>query len=233
MAQPVVEGPLARLAGTAEVVDDVPAAFARLAAAAVNQRSPGGFALCCSGGASGRACLEALLARPGLDLSVIEWFFADERCVPPGDPASNAGMLEALLAHHDGRHGPLHRLSCAEGPAPYQTLLERRPPLDLVQLGFGPDGHTASLFPGSSALDAPESVLVATNSDPSGRNPHERLTLTFAGIARARRVVVTVVGVEKADALARICAGEDLPARRLRAPDLHWLLDAAAVAAMT
>ena len=75
--------------------------------------------------------------------------------------------------------------------------------------------------------------LVAANTDPNAVNPHERITLTFAGIARARRVVVTVAGASKHDALARIVAGEDLPGGRVTADDLVWLVDADALGDLT
>jgi len=74
---------------------------------------------------------------------------------------------------------------------------------------------------------------VVTNTDPNGVNPHERLTLTYAAIGRARRVVVTVAGAAKRDALARIAAGDDLPAGRLAADDLVWLVDADALGDLT
>jgi 6-phosphogluconolactonase len=74
---------------------------------------------------------------------------------------------------------------------------------------------------------------VVANTDPNGVNPHERLTLTFTGIARARRIVVTVAGASKHDALARLMAGEDLPAGRLTGSDLVWLVDADALGDLT
>ena len=96
--------------------------------------------------------------------------------------------------------------------------------------GSGPDGHTASLFPGSAALDDTDPAqLVVANRDPSGVNPHDRLTLTYPAIARARQVVFTVSGASKRDAFARIAAGEDLPAGRVAGPDMLWLVDAAAL----
>jgi 6-phosphogluconolactonase len=99
---------------------------------------------------------------------------------------------------------------------------------DVVHLGLGADGHTASLFPGSEALEADPGRLVVMNIDPLGVHPHERMTLTFSGIARARQVVFTVMGAEKQGAMQRIADGEDLPAARVRADRVVWLVDPAA-----
>jgi 6-phosphogluconolactonase/glucosamine-6-phosphate isomerase/deaminase len=118
----------------------------------------------------------------------------------------------------------------AGAAAAYQRLVAALDRPDLVHLGLGPDGHTASLFPGSTALDDRDPAhLVVANRDPNGVNPHDRVTLTLAGIARARRTVVTVAGASKHDALARIAADEDLPAGRLDGDGLLWLVDAAAL----
>src|SRR5205807_552273 len=98
--------------------------------------------------------------------------------------------------------------------------------LDFLHLGLGPDCHTASLFPDSPALDADPGRLVVLNHDPSGRNPHERITLTFSGIARARLVVFTVAGEEKREAFARVRSGDPAcPATRVRAERIIWLVD--------
>ena len=102
--------------------------------------------------------------------------------------------------------------------------------LDLIHLGMGADGHTASLFPGSPALEVSDRLVVAT-VDPTGRNPHPRLTFTLTMIQTARLVLVTVSGPEKAPAVARVLAGDpDLPASRIRGARVTWILDRDAAA---
>ena len=101
--------------------------------------------------------------------------------------------------------------------------------LDVVHLGLGPDGHTASLFPGSAGLDADPGRLVVTNEDPTGRNPHPRMTLTLAGIARARLALVTVAGEAKRAALDRVRAGDPTcPGAQVNADRVVWIADRAA-----
>jgi 6-phosphogluconolactonase/glucosamine-6-phosphate isomerase/deaminase len=104
----------------------------------------------------------------------------------------------------------------------YDALVSSSPPIDLVHLGLGPDGHTASLFPGSPALAVRDRLVVATGDD---QHPHPRLTFTYPAIERSRLVVFTVAGEEKRDAFQRVRAGEDLPASHVRAERVVWLAD--------
>src|SRR5437016_2057373 len=78
--------------------------------------------------------------------------------------------------------------------------------IDLIHLGMGSDGHTASLFPGSSALQADPGRLVFLNEDPSGRNPYQRMTLTLSALARGRLATITVSGEEKREMMQRVAA---------------------------
>jgi 6-phosphogluconolactonase/glucosamine-6-phosphate isomerase/deaminase len=116
-------------------------------------------------------------------------------------------------------------MSCEEGPDAYALRVGEVGKLDVIHLGMGPDGHTASLFPNSAALDADPGQLVARNEDPSGLNPHPRLTLTYSAINRARLVVFTVAGAAKRDTLQAVIDGADLPAGRVDADRVVWLVD--------
>ncbi len=221
--------------GTVELVGSVPEAFADLVTAAVAGAGDAGFRLVLSGGATAAACYAATAARgrtPGWER--VEVFLGDERCVPEDDPDANHRMVAETLLAAVGPVAADHPMypggRPAEAAEAYDRLVAAAGPPDLVHLGLGPDGHTASLFPGSAALlDPPPGRLVVANTDPAGVNPHERLTLTLAGIARARLVVVTVAGPSKHAALARIVAGEDLPGGRVDAAEVRWLVDAAAL----
>ena len=117
-------------------------------------------------------------------------------------------------------------MRCEDGPDPYQLRVGELGRFDVVHLGLGPDGHTASLFPESAALTADPGRLVVMNDDPLGHNPHRRMTLTYAGIARARLVLVTVAGEAKREALSRVAAGDPTaPASSIQADEIVWLAD--------
>ena len=209
--------------GEVEVVDDVAAAFAAL----VVNEAPSTLAL--SGGGTARRCYQLLATTPGLDWSSITAFFGDERWVPVASEDSNEGMARQVLLDLVGP-AEIRSLRGAgttpeEAAAAYDTQVAALPGLDVVHLGLGDDGHTASLFPGSQALDVTDRLVVATGDD---AHPHPRLTFTLPAIARARLVVVTVSGAGKAQAWRRLTRGEDLPAARIRAERILWLVDPAA-----
>jgi len=219
--------------GTVRLVGSVPDAFAVLVAEEMVV-STDGCRLFLSGGGTAEACYQALAARSGIDWTGVDIYLGDERCVPLDDPDSNHRMIAATLLHPVGpvrSDNPMY----VDGPpadaaSAYQDLVAPLPDLGLVHLGLGPDGHTASLFTGSGALRVTDpGRSVVANRDPNGVNPHERITLTYAGIARARRVVFTVSGASKRDAFTRIAAGQDLPAARVDGGEVLWLVDADAL----
>jgi 6-phosphogluconolactonase len=221
--------------GSVELVESVPEAFAGLVAEALSDLGGKRFSLFLSGGSTAEASYRQLaeLARPGgrVDWGAVDVYLGDERCVPPDHLDSNHRMItEALLdvVGPVGSDHPMYRSGPpAEAAADYQRAIGALPRFDLVHLGLGPDGHTASLFPRSPALAVDDpGVLVVANRDPDEHNHHDRITLTFAAIARARLVVFTVAGASKHDAFSQVVAGADLPAGRVTAERVVWLVDA-------
>ena len=212
------------------------ALFAGLARRAVARR--GRFAVALAGGGTPLGCYRRLAEPPhrdGLPWAGVHVFWSDERCVAPDDPRSNErAAREALIGRVTVPAAQVHPIRCAGDPEGAATAYEQvlaacfaggPPRLDLALLGLGADGHTASLFPGSPALDVRDRFVIATGDD---AHPQPRLTFTFPAIERSPLVVVTVSGAEKRDAMTRIAADEDLPGARLRAPRLLWLVDEAA-----
>jgi 6-phosphogluconolactonase len=202
-----------------QVVGDVPGAFAGL----VREVRPRTFAV--SGGATARACYERLAAFADLGWADMEVLVGDERWVPVDDPDSNEGMARAALLDRVGV-GTVHSARGAgatidEAAVAYAALVDRVGPIDLVHLGLGEDGHTASLFPGAPALAETERLVVATASE---HHPHARLTLTYPALERARLAVFTVTDEAKREAFARVRAGDDVPAARVRAERVVWLV---------
>ena len=221
--------------GELVVVDDVAETFSARVITAFRTRSLDTFSLALSGGGTARRCYEHLADTAGsqIDWWKVDVYWGDERCVPHDHEDSNYRLAREALLDRVGAANATHLMRCAEGPDPYQLRLGDLGRIDLVHLGLGADGHTASLFPGSAALDADPGRLVAMNDDPTGTNPYPRMTLTLAGIARANLVVVTVSGAEKADALAAVADGDDLPGARIDAPQVVWLVDHAAASRLS
>jgi 6-phosphogluconolactonase len=218
------------LPGELRIVPDVPAAFSQQVIDAFRTRSLDTFSIALSGGATARRCYEHLAEVCGtqIDWWKVDVYWGDERCVPHDNPDSNYHLAREALLDRVGAANATHLMRCAEGPDPYQLRLGDLGRIDLVHLGMGADGHTASLFPESAALDADPGRLVTMNDDPLGNNPYQRMTLTFAGIARAALAVVTVTGEDKAEALAAVAAGADLPAARIASEQVLWVVDEAA-----
>jgi len=194
-----------------------------------------------SGGKTPRAMLETL-AKRALAWPQIHFFWSDERCVGPDDPDSNYGMARAaLLGRIAVPTSNVHRMNGELDPPAgardysdqMRVFFTAWPIFDLVYLGLGPDGHTASLFPGTAALRVTDETCVANRVDGHVPSPW-RLTLTFPAINAARRVAFLVEGAQKADILKQVVEGtqdvERYPAQGI-APgsgDLTWLVDAAA-----
>jgi 6-phosphogluconolactonase len=217
--------------GTLRVEASVADAYADLVAAAFAKRPRGQFVLGCSGSGSGKAAIQALVAHGGVDWSKVVVVFADERCVAPDSPDANESTVREALGPLVAELAGFHPMRCSDGADAYNALLTSLGHIDVLQLGMGPDGHTASLFPGATGDGAPAGRFVITNSDPSGRNVYERLSLTYAGIALADLVLVTVIGAEKRAALESVISSDELPAARLSAKEIIFLVDPAALPA--
>jgi 6-phosphogluconolactonase len=166
-----------------------------------------------AGGRTPQRAYELLADMEGSWRHVHLWL-GDERCVPDGHPESNARMVrESLYAHARAEPPSLHALPAPEQPEDaawlYGLKVREEVPeetFDIVLLGMGPDGHTASLFPGHPALDVREAPCVAVREAP--KPPPERVTLTLPVLRRARVTILLVTGAEKAEALARARTGD-------------------------
>jgi 6-phosphogluconolactonase len=206
--------------------------------AAVTSRGRASIAL--AGGSTPRATYEALARRA--DTAVwegVDVFWSDERAVPPSDAASNVGMARAALLDPLGVdesrvHAPQTGLVPADAALRYEHEIRARlggttPAFDLVLLGMGDDGHTASLFPGGPELAAPPSRLVVASTAPF--DPPERITFTLPLINAARRVLFLVTGQAKRPTLRRVLDGDTTLPAALVAPlegTVDWFVDEAA-----
>ena len=222
--------------------------FIGVARAAIGAQ--GRFTVALSGGSTPKA-LYSLLAASYADFAWnrIFLFFGDERHVPPTDPESNYRMVnESLLAKiaippENVFRVPAENPDAAAAASEYEAQLRRFfelqpgefPRFDLILLGLGPDGHTASLFPDSPALDEQSRLVVANWV--AKFNTH-RITFTFPVLNRAAEVMFMASGAEKADMLRQVLEGKNippLPSQRVQPSDgkLLWLLDEAAAAKLT
>jgi 6-phosphogluconolactonase len=196
-----------------------------------------------TGGSSPRTAYE-LAARDAPDWTGATVWFTDERCVPPHHPDSNFGMTDGALFSRLTGAPEIHRMAGELGhdagagayEAEVREQLGSEPRFDLVLLGLGPDGHTASLFPGKPEVEERSRLVVPVPT--AGMEPQvPRISLTLPALNGARAVVFLVTGASKAQAVARVFGPEpDLtaPAARVRpgAGSLVVLLDEAAAAGL-
>jgi 6-phosphogluconolactonase len=216
-------------------VDDVPRAFTDAVRQAFAARVGPRFALVLSGGPTAQECYEVLATADDIEWDLVDIYIGDERVVPPDDADANQRLIKEALLDRVGGVGAFLPMPTV-GPldecvAAYQRTmadLVTGAGIDLIHLGMGPDGHTASLFPGAPTLESEPGVLVLSTEDPKGNNPHPRLTLTLPAINSARLAVFTVAGASKAQAVAALVRGDDLPAARVHAGRDLWLVDGAA-----
>lgn len=185
---------------------------ARLVAAELARAASEGGHVAVSGGSNPRPAYE-LAPMLATDWGRVHLWWADDRCVPPGHELSNYRLVRETLLDGLSRPPVVHRvhgeLAPEEAAAAYDEEI-RGVRLDLALLGIGPDGHTASLFPGSPALAESERAAVA--AEPGLEPLVPRVTLTIPTLSAARLVLFLVVGEEKAEAAARAFGGEPDPA---------------------
>ncbi|MBX3236128.1 MAG: 6-phosphogluconolactonase [Nitrospiraceae bacterium] len=216
-------------------------------------RRSGRFLVALSGGSTPKALYSSLCGpahRNRLDWSRVEFCFGDERCVPPSHPDSNFGLArDYLFTPLNIAHGKIHRMEGEADPSAAATAYEYRlrqlvgeaderwPRFDLILLGLGEDGHTASLFPGTAAAQE-KTRWVTPGSAPTGTR--QRLTLTTGVINHAGVVLFLVTGASKAPVARKVLEGgataaASYPAAAVQ-PDegrLLWFLDRSAAADLT
>ena len=219
-----------------------------LEAARESVREKGSFSVALAGGSTPKALYGLLAGNPLLQAKVpwgkIQFFFGDERHVPPDNAESNFRMAnEAMLAKAPMDPKQVHRIkaerrNAAEAAMQYEDDLrasfgltaDQLPRFDLVLLGMGPEGHTASLFPGTKALKEERRLVV---SNWVGKLYTDRITLTPPVLNNAARVIFMVHGEEKAPALKAVLEGpyepDQLPAQIIKPKDgkVLWLVDPA------
>jgi 6-phosphogluconolactonase len=202
------------------------------------------FAICLSGGSTPRRLYQLLAESPyrdALPWDRIHWFWGDERFVPWDHPDSNYGMVHAaLLGVVPVPPGNIHGIPTTGTPADAAAAYERvlksyygsesldptRPLFDIQILGLGPDGHTASLIPGTSVLEERHRWV----AEVIGGRPEPRITLTYPALESSRHTAFLVAGADKRETLSRALAGDQaLPAARIRpVGELIWFVDQAA-----
>ena len=228
------------LKGTAALAEEAAKRFTALAAKAWDEHRS--FTVALAGGSTPKALYLVLASDPyrtQMDWSKVEFFFGDERGVPPDHPDSNYRLANESLFRPAGvGSGRIHRMkgemenlsAAAELYArDLQVLASDFPHFDLVLLGLGTDGHTASLFPHSEALQESTRWVLPIVEAP--RPPRHRLTLTMPVLNAARQVIFLVSGEKKAKAVREVLQGtapaDKYPAKLVRpGPDrLLWLVD--------
>jgi 6-phosphogluconolactonase len=230
-----------------------PAAMAEAAAERVIARiseNAGRVAICLTGGSSPRQLYQLLATdawRSKIPWERVHWFIGDERFVPVDDPLNNMGVARKLFLDQHAPASNIHPIPTAvadpadpdRGATLYEGELKSfygadeldpaRPLFDLVLMGVGPDGHTASLFPAYPALDETKSWVVGVpkaNVEPFV----PRITLTLATLASCREMLFEIAGADKRAILTRVLAGENLPANRaISTGETVWLVDQAAL----
>lgn len=195
------------------------------AAQAISER--GVFHLALAGGETPRRCYEKLRSL-AIDWAGVQLYLGDERCLPKGDAQRNDTMIRVTLLEHiaipqDNFHFIPSELGAHAAAAAYAAALGQITALDMVLLGMGEDGHTASLFPGNPATG---SAAIAVPVFGSPKPPPERVSLGLDTLNAARQKIFLIAGAGKREAMKRVLQGESLPAACVLGAE--WHLDRAA-----
>ncbi|HEX6547189.1 MAG TPA: 6-phosphogluconolactonase [Candidatus Dormibacteraeota bacterium] len=212
----------------AQTFPDAEAVAAAAAELVRSELAGGARLLVLAGGTTPRRCYELLAEMPGIEWGRVSVLFGDERCVPPSDAESNYQMaFQSLLSrvHPATVYRMPAELGAEAAAAEYSRLLARLARLDLVLLGIGEDGHTASLFPGHPQLQA-SSLAIPVHDAP--KPPPDRVSLSLRTLRAARRVVILATGRDKAEAV-RLAREGSVPSGMI--PRAEWLLDQEAASA--
>jgi 6-phosphogluconolactonase len=211
-----------------EIVEDPAAACADM----VTQIAGRGGHLVLAGGSTPKQAYSLATTLPGTWGESHLWF-GDERCVPPDDERSNYRMVKQELLDPLAAHGHLPHVHRIEGERGAEQAADRyeaelraagTPAFDLVLLGVGPDGHTASLFPGKPALA--ERFRLAVAVPEAGLEPFvPRVTLSFTALASGKHIVFLIAGAAKAEIVARVFGKRDPGAPELPAQTLVAMSD--------
>jgi 6-phosphogluconolactonase len=227
-----------------------PAALAKAAADRIMARidaNPGRAAICLTGGSSPRQLYQLLASdayRGRIPWDHVHWFIGDERFVPATDPLNNMAMARRIFLDACAPADNIHRIPTDladpdQSARQYESELKSyygagvlnpaRPLFDLVLLGVGPDGHTASLFPDYPAIEETERWVVGVPQ--AHVEPFvPRVTLTLPALGSCREMLFEVAGAEKRAILTRVLEGENLPAgRTCSLGQTLWLVDKAAL----
>ncbi|MDT8370559.1 MAG: 6-phosphogluconolactonase [Gammaproteobacteria bacterium] len=226
------------LADSASLIEAAAEHFVAAARAAIAKR--GVFHVALAGGSTPKGLYQKLATSPyieQIDWARVNLFFGDERCVLPTHDDSNFKMArKAMIDHLPIPQENVHRMPTEEGVAPDVAIRYGRKmqevladaPLDLVLLGLGPDGHIASLFPETTALEVVDTMTTSVYVE---KFDSWRVTMTYPVINAARQVIVFIAGEAKADIVKDIATGavQGLPVQRLDPQgDYYWFMNAAA-----
>ena len=235
MTTKVVPGMLVAMQTADDVAREAASRIATLLREALKKNGKASLAL--SGGETPRATYKELARQEGIAWAAVHILFVDERAVAPDHARSNYRMVKESLI--DPARVPADRVHRMKGESAdletaareYADIVKAHSPIDVMVLGIGDDGHTASIFPGDATIDVTDRQVVAV---PAKGDREARITMTAPGIVASSAVFIIAVGANKTDALDRIWSvsgkKKDTPARLIREVRgaITWIIDKAA-----